>query len=222
MLSCRDVELRVYTEHVATKVELILAGTDNIDVQIPQIIRSISKTRGGELPKGHFSVKIIMTGNYQAGKSSLTKKFVQNQFHKNYQSTIGVDITEKLLEISNETKISFMIWDIGGQITHMAPYRNKFYEGANAAFIVIDRTRRDHLNSVELWYNDIKKYVKKNLDVILIGNKSDLLNEIVINDEDIKKVADQFGFHYILTSAKTGENVNDAFSYIAYKYLENI
>ncbi|KKK56355.1 hypothetical protein LCGC14_3065350, partial [marine sediment metagenome] len=37
-----------------------------------------------------------------------------------------------------------------------------------------------------------------------------------------KEIAEKNNFHYILTSAKTGENVDEAFRYIAYKFLENI
>ena len=58
------------------------------------------------------------------------------------------------------------------------------------------------------------------LNNINIGNKSDLVNEIVVSEEDLKSVANRYGFNYLLTSAKTGENVNDVFQYIAYKFLE--
>jgi small GTP-binding protein len=127
-----------------------------------------------------------------------------------------------MIEISENTKIKFVIWDIGGQITQIAPYRKRFYEGANSAFIVLDRTRLDALKSVEIWYNDIIKYVSEDISFILVGNKSDLTEEICVSEDEIQQLAEQFGFHYILASAKTGENVNDAFLYIAYKFLESI
>jgi small GTP-binding protein len=100
--------------------------------------------------------------------------------------------------------------------------RARFYNGANAAFIVIDRTRPDNLKSIEKWYKDLKKSVKRNLPIVIVGNKSDLKDELVIREEEIKEVAKQFGFHYIMTSALTGENVNDAFLYIAYRVVENL
>ncbi|TFG22989.1 MAG: GTP-binding protein [Promethearchaeota archaeon] len=217
-----DVELKVFSEHVAAKVELILEGNESIDVEIPQIIKTISKTKGGEFPEGDFSTKIIMTGNYKVGKTSLVNRFVRNLFKESYQSTIGVDLSEKMIKISNKTNIKFVIWDIGGQITQIAPSRKRFYEGTNSAFIVIDMTRPETLKSVELWYSDIKNFVPDDINFILVGNKTDLIDEICISEEDIKKIAEQYGFHYILTSAKTGENVNDAFLYIAYKFLEKV
>lgn len=104
----------------------------------------------------------------------------------------------------------------------MIPYRKKFYSGANACFIVIDRTRSEHQNSIKTWYDEIKNSVPNNISIVIVCNKSDLIDEIVVSEADIKKVADEYGFHYILTSAKTGENVNDVFSYIGYKLLETI
>jgi GTPase SAR1 family protein len=57
---------------------------------------------------------------------------------------------------------------------------------------------------------------------VIVGNKSDLQDELVITEEEIKIVAKELGFHYILTSALTGENVNEAFLYIAYRFIEKI
>jgi len=219
--STSDIQLNVYSEHVAAKVELILEEKENVIIEIPEIIKAISKTRSGKLPSGIFSTKIIMTGDYQVGKTSMVKRFTENLFEDDYQPTLGVDISQKSIKISDETKIDFVIWDISGQKSQISPYRKRFYEGVNSAFIVLDRTRPGNLKSVENWYNEIKNYVQTDISIILVGNKSDLLNKIVITEEDIKKISDQYGFHYILTSAKTGESVNDSFLYTAYRFLES-
>jgi GTPase SAR1 family protein len=57
---------------------------------------------------------------------------------------------------------------------------------------------------------------------VIVGNKSDLVDDIVISEDQIKATAEEYGFHHITTSAKTGENVNDAFLYIALKFLEKV
>ncbi len=156
------------------------------------------------------------------GKTSLISRFVQNRFKEDYHSTVGVDISKKIVKLAENTKITFIIWDIGGQMPKMAPYRKKFYEGANCAFIVLDRTRANSLKNVDKWYNEIKNYVKKEISVILVGNKSDLLDKILVSEEDIRDIANKLRFNYIITSAKTGESVNETFLYIAYKFLASL
>ena len=219
-LDASDIALRIYSEHVTSKIELLIAGNENVSLKIPEIIRTLANTKGGALPTGEFSTKLILIGDFKVGKTSLIKRFVKNIFKESYISTIGVDISKKIVDIGDKTSINFIIWDIGGQIKQMTPYRKRFYSGANAAFIVIDRTRPEHQRSIEKWYNEIKESVSSNLPIVIVGNKSDLSD--VVSENDIKEIADKYGFHYILTSAKTGENVNDAFIYIAYKFLETI
>ena len=219
--STSDVELKVYSEHIAGKVEQIIEGNDKITLEIPAIIKAIAKTRGGRLPKGEYSVKLIITGNYQVGKTSLIKRFVENRFQESYISTIGVEISKKTINFGEDTEVNFVLWDIGGQMQQMAPYRARFYNGANAAFITLDRTRPKTLESIQTWYDDIKKSVQQRIPIVIVGNKSDL-DDLAVSEDDIAKKADEYGFHFILTSAKTGENVGDAFTYCAIKFLENI
>jgi len=221
-LSTNDTELRVYSEHIAGKVELLLDRKENVSLEIPEIIRILSKTKSGKILSGDYSFKLIITGDFAVGKTSLIAKFAQNIFKEDYQSTIGVDISKKEVYLSEDTKVKFIIWDIGGQIPKMAPYRKKFYGGANCAFIVIDRTRTETIESVDKWYNEIKKFIEKEINIILVGNKSDLIDDIVVSEEDIRTVANRYGFNYIVTSAKTGESVNDSFIYIAYKFIASI
>ncbi len=220
-LTSSDTQLRVFSEHIASKIELLLEGNENVSLEVPMIVKILSKTKEGKIPSGNFSTKLILLGDYKVGKTSLILRFTKNRFQESYHSTIGVDISQKDMELGENTVINFAIWDIGGQITQMAPYRRRFYEGAHSAFIVVDRTRPLNLNSVEIWHNEINKYVGKDINIILVGNKSDLAENIVISEEEIKEIADKNDFHYILTSAKTGENVQDAFLYIAYKFLES-
>lgn len=215
-----DIELKVLSEHVAGKAELLIKGKENVTIQIPQIIKVLSQTRSGKLPEGEFSTKLILTGDWKVGKTSLIRRFVENKFKDEYISTIGVDITKHVIDLTEDTKINFIIWDVGGQ--NFAPYRKRFYEGANCAMIVIDRTRKETLDNVKKWVEDIRESVKNRIPVIIVANKSDLIDEIVLEEQDIKDAADKHGYNYIITSAKTGENVNDAFLYIAYKFLEKI
>jgi len=219
--STSDVELKVYSEHIAGKIEMLLEGNENVSIKIPEIIRVLSKRREGKLPKGQFTAKLIVTGDFKVGKTSLIRRFVENNFKEDYISTIGVEISKKSIIMDEDTKLNFVLWDIGGQIGQIRPYRQRFYDGANAAFIVVDRTR-DHLDSIKTWFKDIKESVPSNIPIVIVGNKSDLNEKIVITEEQIKVIAKQLDLHFIVTSAKTGENVNEAFLYIAYRFIEKV
>ena len=218
-----DIELRVFGEYIAGKIEMVLEGNEDITPKIPEIIKALSKTRAGHLPRlaGEYSNKLIICGDFKVGKTSLIRRFVENRFEGDYISTLGVQISKKTVDLSENTKMNFIIWDIGGQ-QHFNLNRPRFYNGANAALLVIDRTRPDTLNSIENWYNEIQKSVQRNIPIIIVGNKSDLTPEIIVGEQQIKEVAKEYNFHYILTSALTGENVNDAFLYIAYRVIESL
>ncbi|MFX1392285.1 MAG: GTP-binding protein [Promethearchaeota archaeon] len=217
-ISTPDGQLRLLSEHVAGKIELLLEGKEDISLKIPEAIKFLSETT---LTPGEFTKKVIITGDYQVGKTSIIRAFTKHQFSDDYISTIGVEISKKDYNLTAQTKITFVIWDIAGQSQSMIAYRNQFYSGANAAFIVIDRTRQGNIESIKSWCKDITKELSPSIPIVIVGNKSDLKDQIVISEEEIKTVTDELGFHYILTSAKTGENINESFIYIAYKILRS-
>jgi len=222
MRDITDIKLKVYSQHISEKIERIIEGEEKISTEIPEIVKIMGNMRDGKLPKGNFATKLIVTGNHQVGKTSLIRRFVENKFAESYIATIGVDITKHPVKMSKDCDLNFIIWDIGGQLKQMEPHWHRFYGGANCIFIVYDRTRKDTFDAIDMWHREIKKSVEniETVPVVLIGNKSDLVDQIQVSTEDIEKKAQEYSFHYIETSAKTGENVQDAFYYIAYRILE--
>jgi GTPase SAR1 family protein len=86
--------------------------------------------------------------------------------------------------------------------------------------IVYDVSQRESFDNVKkVWYEDIKNAELTNVALVLVGNKIDLEEREVTFDEGMK-LAEDFGMAYIETSAKTGENVDDAFRMIGLKVIE--
>ena len=56
----------------------------------------------------------------------------------------------------------------------------------------------------------IEDHAKPDSVKILIGNKKDIPDRDVKYEEG-KKIADQYGYKFFETSAKTGENINEIF-----------
>ncbi len=173
-----------------------------------------------KLPKGEFYIKLILVGDYQVGKSAIIKRFIDNTFDEAYLPTLQLKISKKTLKFGESTA-NLVIWDVGGQSINMSSYRDRFYEGAQSAIIVVDRTRPETLEHVERWYKDTYKAIQHKIPYILVGNKSDLNNDVVVQKQDLEDKAKEFDLNYIITSAKTGENINDAFSNLTYNYLES-
>ncbi|MFX1446164.1 MAG: Rab family GTPase [Promethearchaeota archaeon] len=175
---------------------------------------------GKKLPKGEYFMKVIVIGDCQVGKSAIIKRFVDDNFNEYYVPTIQLRISKKNLNFG-ETNITLGIWDIGGQVIHMSPYRTNFYEGAQSAIIVVDRTKEKTLYDVEMWYKDTYQSIPKKIPFILVGNKSDLEKDVVIYKKDLENEAKKLGLNCILASAKTGCNIDELFTSLTQKFLES-
>ncbi|MHA1291506.1 MAG: GTP-binding protein [Promethearchaeota archaeon] len=159
----------------------------------------------------HWAFKILLLGPSAVGKTSLLLRFVQNKFSEHYEYTMGVDYLSKELQFSPNDIARLTIWDIAGQ-SRFKFLRNTFYTGANGALIVFDLTRKETFMEIKEWLLEMRKYTG-DIPFILIGNKSDLLEDVgvVIEDDIIKDFVKKENSIYIETSAKTGVNVDEAF-----------
>ncbi len=156
--------------------------------------------------------KIVLLGDGAVGKTSLISRFVLNKFGEKYIATIGTRVSKKSVKIGN-TDVILLIWDVLGQKGYQRVQWASF-KGANGAFLVADLTRRSTLESLnKYWLPELEK-IAPDIPIIYIGNKSDLPNR-EIQEEDIQTIADERGTEYIITSAKTGDNVEWAFKKMA-------
>jgi small GTP-binding protein len=172
------------------------------------------------LPKGKYIMKVIIIGDYEVGKTAITRRFIENTFDMGYIPTVQLKISTKKLHFE-DTHVKLVIWDVGGQVTHMSPYRSDFYEGAQSAIIVVDRTRPKTLENAGKWYKDSNRAVSGKIPYILVGNKSDLVDKVVIDEQDLQHEAEKLDIQYFITSAKTGQNVNDLFTNLTYLFLDS-
>ena len=146
-------------------------------------------------------------GSFAVGKTSLIRRFVNSIFTDKYHTTVGVKIDKKDIKIQDQP-ISFIIWDIAGKDT-FADFRPAYLRGVSAYVIVIDGTR---LNSIDVGIALHKKAqtLAGKVPVVFAVNKSDLTEKWQMNDETFLSLQ-QLGFPVIVTSAKTGESVEDIF-----------
>lgn len=156
--------------------------------------------------------KICILGNANVGKTSLLRRFVEGHFDERYLSTVGVNILRKTLERESYT-MNMVLWEIEGGHGFKKEHI-EYLHGVTGAIIVCDLTRHETLAGLEQYANQLRALNSASFFVI-VGNKVDLTKKRAITYEQLNAVSKKLGCPYILTSAKTGTQVNDAFSLLA-------
>ena len=166
--------------------------------------------------------KICLLGDFNVGKTSLIRRFVEDKFSDQYLSTVGVKVSRKSLNIrtdSNLYQISLLIWDLEGN-TKFKSITPSYLKGASGSIIVADLTRSNTLNGLN---HHIEIFLKINPQgtMAIALNKADLVPQ-----EKLKKLLEIHGSHYhnqILgtypTSAKTGAKVSDMFTGLCRSFI---
>jgi small GTP-binding protein len=148
-----------------------------------------------------------MLGAFAVGKTSLVQRYVNSIFSEKYQTTIGVKIDQKMVRADGK-EVNLLLWDIHGE-DNFQKVKASYLTGASGYFIVMDGTRRDTLK-VGLELKNMADTVVKGVPYLVLVNKSDLKEEWEITDTDIADLKDM-GIEVILTSAKEGTKVEEAF-----------
>lgn len=148
--------------------------------------------------------KVLLVGNFGVGKTSLIRRFVLNEFSEDYISTIGVRVSKKVVEYQNET-IKLMIWDVAGT-NGDEKIPKAYFLGAHAAMFVFDVSREETYFNIDQNLQMVKDLSGLE-NITIVGNKKDLLSK-----EELETVVKQVSIGIdLITSAKEGSNVEDAF-----------
>ena len=136
--------------------------------------------------------------------------------------TVGVDILTKDVEFRPGEIATLSIWDIGGQ-QRFEFIRSTFYKGAAGALLVFDFTREQTYTETRKWLTEIRQFAGENIPFVLIGNKSDLLEDVgeVIDRSEVRAYAENEGGIYIEISPETIANIEEGFKELTRRIIES-
>ncbi len=160
-----------------------------------------------------ITLKIILLGSSQVGKTSIFKRYFSNEFDQNMLSTIGVDLKSRYFKFENQ-KVRCNFVDTAGQEKFKSITHN-YLKGLDGVLLVYDVTARDTFDLIESWVKSILENNDKKVSKILFGNKIDLQDDRKISKEEGEKLAEKLECVYFEGSALTGENVNESMNQIA-------
>lgn len=156
-----------------------------------------------------YTCKLVVLGHYSVGKSSMALNFVKGEFNPNEESTIGASFLTKSLT-SGDYIVKYEIWDTAGQERYYSLIP-MYYRGAQVALIMYDVTSNESFETAKKWVEELK-YDKPNEFIkILVANKIDLQDEMVITREMALEFAEKERLLFYETSAKTGEGISKLF-----------
>lgn len=148
--------------------------------------------------------KVLLVGNFGVGKTSLIRRFVENEFSEDYISTIGVRVSKKIVQFNAE-QVKLLIWDVAGTDGN-EKIPKSYFLGAHAAMYVFDLSREETYLTLEENLNMVKN-LSGLKDFLVVGNKKDLLS-----NKEIETVKNKTTVPIdLVTSAKDNANVEQAF-----------
>jgi small GTP-binding protein len=164
-------------------------------------------------------MKICMVGEEGVGKTSLIRRFVTSQFDEKYLRTVGTMVSKKVVQLGSidgtDYALHMLVWDIMGRLDFMSLYKEAYFSRARGILAVCDLTRPETLDALGDWIEGIHTTVGANAPVFVLANKKDMTDHVRLEDDAILAFCELHSAPYLLTSARTGENVEVAFTKLA-------
>jgi small GTP-binding protein len=160
-------------------------------------------------PAAACSFKFIIIGSSGVGKTALLKRLVDDRYLTEATSTIGVEFDSTYVEVDGQS-VKLQIWDTAGQ-ERFRSIAKAYFRNAVGVVLVFDICEPKTFEEVDMWLREVRSLCDPTAAVMLVGNKSDLAPSRAVTLADAERFAQHNHIAYIEASAKSGENVHEAF-----------
>ena len=168
----------------------------------------------------YIPCKVVLLGESGVGKTSIVSKYVSGTFSQYTMISTGSSFVTKNMEIDENNKIKFQIWDTAGEEKYRS-LAKIFYKSAAAAVLVYDITVKSSFKGIkEYWAKEIKNNSPEDIIIAIAANKSDRYGEQQVSIQEGKDLARELNAIFQNTSAKLGTGIDDLFKLIGEKYID--
>lgn len=169
-----------------------------------------------------YQFRLIVVGDSTVGKSALLRSFTDGRFTEVCDPTVGVDFFARLIEVQDGVRVKLQLWDTAGQ-ERFRTITWSYYRNSVGALLLYDISRRASFEHLVEWLFEARRHIEPGRAIFeVVACKVDLESSRVVSTEEGKAFADSYGLSFIETSAKTGYNVENAFTTIAQQIYEKI
>ena len=165
-------------------------------------------------------IKIILLGNCGVGKTNIITRYVNNEFRDDEIATLSsYYVTKKL--IINDKKISANIWDTAGQEKYMSVTKMLIQE---TDILILCYSIVDELSfkNLDIWLNSVLEVIGEDYTLGILGNKSDLIENEKISEEEGQNYADEHNALFKLVSAKVDKvGIDKYFHSLIERYIND-
>ena len=166
-----------------------------------------------EQVSNQFTFKFLLTGNGGVGKTSIVNRLTHNDFEFQTEATVGLEFFTYTLTIEN-TLVKLQIWDTAGQERYRSMVKS-YFRGALGVLLVFSLDNRDSFESLENWLSDLREHCHPKAKILLIGNKSDLIEKRSVSQNEAHSFATSHQLQSFETSALQNSNISESFYYAA-------
>ena len=156
-----------------------------------------------------FSVKIV--GEKAVGKHCFILRLADALLtEENKIATHIFEINQKIIKVMMEI--------IEGDEEFRSISATNF-QGIHGILLLYDITDQNSFKNLRNWLQQIK--ANQSIKVVLLGTKSDKIDDRAINEEEGKKLADEFNIGFFECSAKINTNIRESGYYLVDEILKD-
>jgi small GTP-binding protein len=178
---------------------------------------------------------VIILGDANVGKSSIFSRFVNDRFSTIYMPTIAIDFKIKICDV-NGSQTKLRIYDTSGR-SRFNTIIGAYIPKADRVIIVYDKEDLKSFHNIKFWMNMVQRQIENSnslidydhtdqkftsdhfrnfmerskLDIILVENKSDLVDKIQVSTAIGQNFALDHKMDFIEVSALSGTGINELF-----------